>query len=45
MKWNNNGTLLAVSGVQMAKNSQGEEKEISIVQFYDPYGQVNYDTI
>lgn len=39
MKWNNNGTLLAVSGVQLAKNSQGDEKEISIVQFYDPYGQ------
>lgn len=40
MKWNNNGSLLAVSGVQFVKTSQGEEKEICIVQFYDLYGQV-----
>jgi WD repeat-containing protein 35 len=40
MKWNNNGTILAVSGVQFARTSQGDEKEISVVQFYDPFGQV-----
>ncbi|TPX70337.1 hypothetical protein SpCBS45565_g01735 [Spizellomyces sp. 'palustris'] len=39
MKWNNNGSLLVVAGVQYARNAQGEEKEINVVQFYDPYGQ------
>ncbi|KAJ3392142.1 WD repeat-containing protein 35 [Lobulomyces angularis] len=39
MKWNNNGSVLAVSGVQIAKNAQGEEKELSIVRFYSPYGE------
>ncbi|KAI9362064.1 hypothetical protein DFJ73DRAFT_11110 [Zopfochytrium polystomum] len=39
IKWNNNGTVLAVAGTQFARNSQGEEKEVSVVQFYDPFGQ------
>ncbi|KAL3898912.1 MAG: hypothetical protein SGCHY_002417 [Lobulomycetales sp.] len=38
LKWNNTGTTLAVTGVQTAKNAQGEEKELSIVQFYTAYG-------
>lgn len=39
IKWNNAGTVLAVAGTQFARSSQGEEKEISVVQFYDPFGQ------
>ncbi|KAI8828138.1 hypothetical protein BJ741DRAFT_627188 [Chytriomyces cf. hyalinus JEL632] len=39
LKWNNYGSILAVSGIQFARSSQGEEKEVSVVQFYDPFGQ------
>ncbi|KAI8616049.1 WD repeat-containing protein 35 [Chytriomyces sp. MP71] len=39
VKWNNYGSVLAVSGIQFARSSQGEEKEVSVVQFYDPFGQ------
>ncbi|KAJ3077454.1 WD repeat-containing protein 35, partial [Rhizoclosmatium hyalinum] len=39
IKWNNFGSVLAVSGIQFARSSQGEEKEVSVVQFYDPFGQ------
>ncbi|KAJ3204127.1 WD repeat-containing protein 35, partial [Entophlyctis luteolus] len=39
IKWNSYGSILAVSGVQFARSSQGEEKEVSVVQFYDPFGQ------
>ncbi|KAJ3028245.1 UNVERIFIED_CONTAM: WD repeat-containing protein 35 [Siphonaria sp. JEL0065] len=39
VKWNNFGSVLAVSGIQFARSSQGEEKEVSVVQFYDPFGQ------
>ncbi|KAI9007103.1 hypothetical protein BC832DRAFT_554249 [Gaertneriomyces semiglobifer] len=39
LRWNHNGTILAVSGVQSVRNIQGEEKEVSLVQFYDPFGQ------
>nr|KAJ3420687.1 WD repeat-containing protein 35 [Polyrhizophydium stewartii] len=39
MKWNVNGTILAVSGLQFVKNSQGEEKETCVVQFWTPTGQ------
>ncbi|KAJ1332158.1 hypothetical protein BSLG_008975 [Batrachochytrium salamandrivorans] len=39
MKWNANGTTLAVSGLQLMKNSQGESKETCVVQFWDPNGQ------
>ncbi|TPX61518.1 hypothetical protein PhCBS80983_g01035 [Powellomyces hirtus] len=38
MKWNNNGSILAVSGVQHIRSAQGEEKEISVVQFFSPHG-------
>jgi WD repeat-containing protein 35 len=38
LKWNNAGTTLAVSGVQTAKNSAGEEKLLSVVQFYTSSG-------
>jgi WD repeat-containing protein 35 len=39
MKWNHCGSILAISGVQNAKSSQGEDREVSVVQFYTPYGQ------
>lgn len=39
MKWNNTGSILAVSGVQYTRSPQGEEKEISVVHFYEPSGQ------
>ncbi|RKO87327.1 WD40-repeat-containing domain protein, partial [Blyttiomyces helicus] len=39
MKWNHNGSILAVSGVQYVRSAQGEEKEISVVQFYGPFGE------
>ncbi|XP_018578851.1 WD repeat-containing protein 35 isoform X2 [Anoplophora glabripennis] len=32
--WNHNGSLLAISGKQFA-----EEKEINLVQFYNPFGE------
>ncbi|KAJ3069811.1 WD repeat-containing protein 35 [Podochytrium sp. JEL0797] len=39
VQWNNFGSVLAVSGIQFARSSQGEEKEVSVVQFYDTFGQ------
>lgn len=39
MQWNVNGTLLAISGIQFARNSQGEEKETCLVQFWSPFGK------
>ena len=41
LSWNNNGSILAASGVQYAKSSQGEEKEVCVIQFYDSFGQVS----
>jgi hypothetical protein len=41
LKWNINGTILAISGLQFLKNSQGEEKESCVLQFWDPYGTVS----
>ncbi|KAJ3015471.1 WD repeat-containing protein 35 [Thoreauomyces humboldtii] len=38
LKWNNNGSILAVSGVQYIRSTQGDEKEISVVQFFAPQG-------
>jgi hypothetical protein len=43
LKWNNNGSVLAISGAQFARSPQGEEKEVSVVQFYDPFGQVRLE--
>ncbi|KAJ3057254.1 WD repeat-containing protein 35 [Rhizophlyctis rosea] len=39
MQWNHDGSILAVSGVQIVRSAQGEDKEISLVQFFDPFGQ------
>jgi hypothetical protein len=34
MKWNHNGSILALAG------TQADGKEVNLLQFYDPYGQV-----
>ncbi|OAJ41462.1 WD repeat-containing protein 35 [Batrachochytrium dendrobatidis JEL423] len=39
IKWNATGSVLAVSGLQLIRNSQGEEKEACVVQFWSPMGQ------
>jgi len=38
MKWNTNGTVLAVAGNHVTITSN-ERRELSMVQFYSPYGQ------
>jgi WD repeat-containing protein 35 len=40
MEWNDNGTILALCGTQLINKSQGEEKEVCVVQLYDPYGDL-----
>jgi WD repeat-containing protein 35 len=40
LKWNVNGSILAIAGVQYVKNANGEEKESCVLQFWDPYGNV-----
>jgi len=41
IKWNRDGSLLAVTGMQYGKSSQGENKEVCVLQIYDAYGKVN----
>ena len=38
IKWNHNGSVLAISGTQFTATPQGEEKELATVQLYDPFG-------
>lgn len=33
--WNHNGSLLAISGKQFT-----DDKELNLVQFYNPFGEV-----
>lgn len=40
MKWNNNGSILAFSGMQVLKTKDGENKETCVIQFWTPFGQV-----
>jgi WD repeat-containing protein 35 len=40
LRWNPDGSLLAVSGTQYLRSSSGEEKEVCVVQFYNPSGNV-----
>lgn len=40
MEWNINGSLIALCGIQVIKNSQGEEKETCAVQLWSPYGEL-----
>ncbi|KNE64632.1 hypothetical protein AMAG_09988 [Allomyces macrogynus ATCC 38327] len=39
VKWNHNGSVLAVGGVQTVKNADGDEKSILLLQLYTPFGQ------
>ena len=36
-QWNHNGSVLAVAGSQKAA---GQDKDINVVQFYTPFGEV-----
>ena len=36
-QWNHNGSVLAVAGSQKAV---GQDKDINVVQFYTPFGEV-----
>lgn len=38
ISWNHTGSILAVAGSQHAL---GQEKEVNVVQFYTPLGEVN----
>ena len=38
-KWNANGTVLALAGTQVTKVGSGDTREISMVQFYSPWGR------
>ena len=37
--WNHTGSVLAVAGSQKAI---GQDKDVNVVQFYAPYGEVSY---
>jgi WD repeat-containing protein 35 len=37
-KWNTNGSVLALAGSKLTNLQSGEERDVSMVQFYDPYG-------
>lgn len=37
IQWNHSGSVLAVAGSQRAL---GQEKEVNVVQFYNPFGEV-----
>lgn len=37
IKWNPNGSVLAIAGTQVA-NVGSESKELSMIQFYTPFG-------
>jgi len=36
--WNHNGSVMAVAGSQKAL---GQDKDVNVVQFYGPYGEVS----
>jgi len=39
LKWNSNGSLLAVAGMLTSTSSSGERRDVCMVQFYAPSGQ------
>jgi WD repeat-containing protein 35 len=39
LKWNTMGSVLAISGSQTIRAPGGEERKMSMVQFYSPFGQ------
>ena len=40
MKWNHNGSILAISGIQLLRGKDGEEKETCVLQFWTPFGDL-----
>jgi hypothetical protein len=40
LKWNHNGSILAVSGTQKVTFNSGEEKDICALFLYDSFGNV-----
>ena len=40
IKWNSNGTALAISGTQILRSKDGEDKETSVLQFWSPFGDL-----
>lgn len=40
--WNHTGSVLAVAGSQRAI---GQDKEVNVVQFYAPYGEVSNNSV
>ena len=41
LRWNHDGSVLAVSGLQNSINENNERSEVLVVHFYDPYGTVS----
>mmetsp|Transcript_20542 Transcript_20542/g.58181 ORF Transcript_20542/g.58181 Transcript_20542/m.58181 type:complete len:1228 (-) Transcript_20542:92-3775(-) len=39
LKWDPNGTTVAVAGMQMQQGGAGADREVGVVQFYAPQGQ------
>jgi WD repeat-containing protein 35 len=37
MQWNHSGSVLAIAGSQRAS---GQDKDINVIQFYSPFGEV-----
>lgn len=38
IRWNTTGTLIVVAGTHASTSSQGERREIAMIQFFSPYG-------
>ncbi|TYZ67233.1 hypothetical protein PybrP1_011840 [[Pythium] brassicae (nom. inval.)] len=39
VRWNNDGSVIALAGTQYDAASRSESKEFNVVQFYDPFGR------
>ncbi|KAJ0409897.1 hypothetical protein P43SY_005791 [Pythium insidiosum] len=39
VRWNNDGSVLALAGTQHEGSKGGDAKEFNVVQFYDPFGR------
>ena len=40
IKWNSNGSILAISGIQILPGKDGGEKESCVLQFWNPFGDL-----
>ena len=40
LKWNVDGSILALCGIQNVKNNQGDDKDSCVIQLWSPYGEV-----